>query len=433
MANTKIRLLCKWIARLGFGVAPAIIFLLLGAIPAQADDPAQVGLVVLHGDGEVIKQCVSLPGGDLTGYDVLEQAALDLNVEAQGLGVTVCRLDGEGCGFPGESCFCQCQGTPCIYWSYWRLKGNDWDYSSQGASSRPVKNGDVEGWVWGQGYMGNGAITKPPVIPFEEICVPATSTPTTTNTPLPTETPEPTATNTPQPINTPVIQSFSAAKTAIPAGESVTLSWNLSGAKAAYLQYNGVKEGVVSPGSKTVAPASTTTYTLIAENDGGKSKMELTITVNLATATPPPGNAPVKTGAASLPATTAPTATVPLPAAENSPQSAPPPAETPLFTATPAPAVMPSATPAPVLTLPPTAVPQPRVVAQVTRPTVPLPTPVAVAPLPRPISTPAASTASTSGGRLALFGLMSGVVVLFTTIPVFLLAIAGFWWLWGKK
>jgi chemotaxis protein CheC len=51
------------------------------------------------------------------------------------MGATICRIDGEGCNFPTESCFCQCQGSPCIYWSYWRLTEGEWRYSNIGAGN----------------------------------------------------------------------------------------------------------------------------------------------------------------------------------------------------------------------------------------------------------------------------------------------------------
>ncbi len=69
----------------------------------------------------------------------------------------------------------------------------------------------------------------------------------------------------PPPVPLPVIDYFRAEPKIINEGESATLSWDLHGAKAAYL-YPGGEEGIEAPGSKVVAPTQTTTYKLEACN-----------------------------------------------------------------------------------------------------------------------------------------------------------------------
>jgi len=260
----------------------------------QANDPNRVGLIVTHGDGEVITQCLEFSEQQITGYDVLERSGLDLNADVtNGMGAAICRLDNEGCTYPADECFCQCQGAPCTFWIYWYLDGGNWKFSSQGAANRQVQDGDVEAWVWGEGSPNNGG-TQPPKITFDEICLPLvtdtpvpthTSLPTATATPEPTLTSEPTGTLTPTPVSPPTIHHFQADRLAVDAGESVELHWDLSDAKAVYLRSGGNEEGIVAPGSKTVAPDQTTVYTLVAYNDGGESTAEVTITVN--NTTPP--------------------------------------------------------------------------------------------------------------------------------------------------
>jgi hypothetical protein len=280
-----------------FSLSKAILVLFFLAVFAgvtlvQADSPNRVGLVVVHGDGEVVTQCIEFSESQITGYEVLERSGLDLNADVTGgIGSAICRLDNEGCSFPAEDCFCQCQGALCTFWIYWNRVGDDWRFSTLGASSRQVQNGDVEGWVWGEGNPSGGG-TEPPDVLFDEICLPATHTPTSTVTPTdmptPTETPSPyptntpAATGTPTPVPTPEIHNFSASQTSIRSGDSVQLSWNLEGAEAVYLQYNGVEEPVVAPGSKTVAPDVTTVYTLVARNGDSQAEVELTITVESA-------------------------------------------------------------------------------------------------------------------------------------------------------
>jgi hypothetical protein len=85
-----------------------------------------------------------------------------------------------------------------------------------------------------------------------------------------------TASNIPQ-GSAPNIASFSASASMISAGQSSTLAWTVTG--ASYL--------IVSPGlgavrgtSATVSPSLTTTYTLYATNQYGRSTASVTVTVN---------------------------------------------------------------------------------------------------------------------------------------------------------
>jgi hypothetical protein len=85
-----------------------------------------------------------------------------------------------------------------------------------------------------------------------------------------------TASNIPQ-GSAPNIASFSASASTISAGQSSTLAWTVSG--ASYL--------IVSPGlgavrgtSATVSPSQTTTYTLYATNQYGRTTASVTVTVN---------------------------------------------------------------------------------------------------------------------------------------------------------
>ena len=46
-------------------------------------------------------QCISFSEPEISGLQVLERSGLDLNYDAQNApGVAICRIDGEGCGFP---------------------------------------------------------------------------------------------------------------------------------------------------------------------------------------------------------------------------------------------------------------------------------------------------------------------------------------------
>lgn len=131
---------------------------------AQVENRA--GLVVRFDDGQVETRCISFGEEQISGYELLQRAALELEGEEAGAGVTVCRIEDVGC--PASNCFCQCQGDPCQYWSYWHLQDGEWRYSVAGASIYEVGHGDVEGWSWGPGSVSDAV--APPVIDFDEIC-----------------------------------------------------------------------------------------------------------------------------------------------------------------------------------------------------------------------------------------------------------------------
>lgn len=145
----------------------ALLVLLPGV--ARAQDKNQAGLVVVFGDGRVEQQCVAFTEESISGYDLLQRSGLPLSVEAGAIGPTVCSIDKEGCSFPAESCFCRCQGSPCIYWSYWHLEdGGTWRYQSLGAGNTKVRSGDVEGWHWAAGTTQKAE--EPPAVSFADIC-----------------------------------------------------------------------------------------------------------------------------------------------------------------------------------------------------------------------------------------------------------------------
>jgi hypothetical protein len=78
----------------------------------------------------------------------------------------------------------------------------------------------------------------------------------------------------------PTIQSFTASATSIMAGQSVTLTWSVTGATSVTI--SGVS--ATSGNSVVVTPAGTTQYTLTATNSGGNASQSLTITVQQGTA-----------------------------------------------------------------------------------------------------------------------------------------------------
>lgn len=75
----------------------------------------------------------------------------------------------------------------------------------------------------------------------------------------------------------PNISSFTANPVSIAAGQSATLSWNVTGATS--VSISPEVGTVLSSGSKAVSPAATTSYILTATNDAGSSSASTTITI----------------------------------------------------------------------------------------------------------------------------------------------------------
>ena len=225
----------------------------------MADEPNQAGLVVDFGDGRVETRCISFDEDEITGADLLlTYSGFDMVIDASsGMGITVCQLEGEGCAYPSEHCFCQCMGGgACAYWNYfYREPGSsEWTYSALGAVLRKVRHGSVEAWVWGNG-------TTPPSFEgsFASICAAPTAEPTATTEPTTsvetTVSPEPPtaaptdratqspATKTPEPTGTAL-----PAATAIPPTPTETPEPDPAGKLASYWPFGLMLLGLVAIG-----------------------------------------------------------------------------------------------------------------------------------------------------------------------------------------
>lgn len=172
----------NWRAR-GLRSLALLVILLAWALPAgavRADAPVdatqsadgagnRAGVVVRFGDGSVQTACIDLgPDGQATGEELLQAAGLQPVMEYSALGGIVCQIGAEGCGFPAESCWCQCKGDPCVYWRYFHQTDGQWVYATIGASSYLVHSGQVDGWAWGEGESSGGV--EPPLLTVDEIC-----------------------------------------------------------------------------------------------------------------------------------------------------------------------------------------------------------------------------------------------------------------------
>jgi hypothetical protein len=109
-----------------------------------------------------------------TGRDLLDGSGLPIVLdERNAMGALVCSIDGQGCSYPSEACFCRCERIgDCTYWAYFvRLAPGDWVYSSRGVSAQPVGAGELHAWIWLDASLtGTAALDLLPDVAFEDIC-----------------------------------------------------------------------------------------------------------------------------------------------------------------------------------------------------------------------------------------------------------------------
>lgn len=199
----------------------AALLLLIFSSPGytQTEDyPHHAGLVVQFGDGRVETACIDLGSdGAASGEEVLLSSELDVQASYNSKDqAAICKIEEDGCTYPGSTCFCQCQNSSdasCTYWAYFHLVKNDWQYGGLGVSTYTVRAGAVEGWSWGKGQLGKSG-TPPPIKTFEEICQAAENS-TTTRTTARTATRTPAADEPAQTTRTPTASRGQSSPTPI--------------------------------------------------------------------------------------------------------------------------------------------------------------------------------------------------------------------------
>jgi hypothetical protein len=300
--------------RLGVFLVVGLLALILTspgpAAEVQAQGTQHVGLVVKFGDGSVFTDCIDYTGSGMTGEDVLDQSGLSAvkDFSYGGLGAAICKIGNVGCDDP-NNCFCECTGEPpCVYWAYYHQENNQWIYSGMGASGHTVQPGDVEGWAWGDGEAG-GSDVEPPLITFEELCVP------------PTPTPKP----------SPPLVDFTADPEHVIAGQCSTLRWSVDNGEIVILD----GEGVRPDDARYLCPSQSHTYELQVLNAAGEYYYEVTIQVTQPTATPLPTATPTAVrSATSRPTSAPPPSTATATARQPVPSPSPSPTESATATST---------------------------------------------------------------------------------------------------
>jgi hypothetical protein len=120
------------------------------ATPAVATESHQAGLLVVYPDGRQQKTCVTFDKPELTGEELLNLSGISYTADPLNpMGVKVCSIEGVGCSFPDQDCFCQCSAPgSCTYWAYFSLQDQKWVYSPLGARAHVVQPGGIDAWVW---------------------------------------------------------------------------------------------------------------------------------------------------------------------------------------------------------------------------------------------------------------------------------------------
>jgi hypothetical protein len=150
---------------------------LAGCAPAPlpaASGAGRAALIVVGADGLTRQACVTLEGSEATGRQLLEGAGLPVVLDDRNaMGALVCSIDGQGCDYPAEACFCQCEQLgSCTYWAYFvRPSPGDWTYSALGVSAQPVRPGEVHVWIWlDASKTGTQAVALLPDVGFDQVC-----------------------------------------------------------------------------------------------------------------------------------------------------------------------------------------------------------------------------------------------------------------------
>jgi hypothetical protein len=233
---------------------------LAGILPAAAQRPNGAGLVIRFGDGSIIYAYVQFEEESITSEELLYRSGLAVAIAPySGLGAGVCMIDGEGC--PSDDCFCQSYTTPAYFWHFYANDGG-WRELLQGASSRSIGDGDIDGWSWTAGESGLPAVT------IDEIALmngvdrnppPPTETPTPepTNTLPPTDTPQPTAAQ--QPTDTPTSTPAPADEAAATGTASATATTAASATATPTPLSN--QDGARATNTRVASPTATSTRT----------------------------------------------------------------------------------------------------------------------------------------------------------------------------
>jgi len=178
----------------GAALAPVALPAVTGSAPACAAATGPHAALVIETGARDLRLCVALDAPTVSGTHLIELAGEQqhLSYGFGSGGQAVCRL--AGVGPEGDDCFADYPD----FWGYWRGDGHGgWTWSSTGAASTTVGDGDLDGWVWGSGDAGS-THPKPPSLTVADVCTapspsPAPAVPASTHAAPATTAPRSTA------------------------------------------------------------------------------------------------------------------------------------------------------------------------------------------------------------------------------------------------
>ena len=131
------------------------------SLDASAKEQNRAGIVVRLSNDEVRKMCVFFDEPTITGFDLLQRAGLDTEIDESPLGAAVCKIGSAGCS-KGD-CFCRYP----TFWGYWTREParTEWRFSDVGSRERKVVDGSLDGWSWGRDGK-----PSPPDFTFDDVC-----------------------------------------------------------------------------------------------------------------------------------------------------------------------------------------------------------------------------------------------------------------------
>ena len=150
---------------MGLGFGPALAGSRSACAAASSGAP-HAALVVDTGSS-VATYCVALGTSSISGIQLIQKAGQQFGMTYRlGFGgQAVCMLNGVG-GPSGDDCLT----GQSSYWGYWVGNGSGgWTWSSTGAASATVHDGEVQGWAWGVGIDGT-THPQPPVTSIGDVC-----------------------------------------------------------------------------------------------------------------------------------------------------------------------------------------------------------------------------------------------------------------------
>jgi hypothetical protein len=156
---------------------------------AAAAGVNHVGIVVEHGDGAVIRRCVSFTTPTINALTVLHDSGIQYSTSGfgGGLGEAVCQIDNE------PTHYASCLPSSGSYWVFFVAGSNGiWTASAHGASTTTLSDGDDVGFR----YDPLAGADPPPASPAG-VCPVSTPTPTPTAAPTASAAPTPKATASP--------------------------------------------------------------------------------------------------------------------------------------------------------------------------------------------------------------------------------------------